>query len=604
MKGGKHRLDVTYRGNGDALSSALSGSNSRLARIVLVAVLSTGCSVLVNETPVETLPGSTTPSTSVASSTTTTSGRTECIDPSGATTPVDTGDISTDAITLSTENFRCSREVVVVAQGILSEAVAAAQLAAALDAPLLMPHAQLAAELGRLRPERVHVVGNAEVDPPANAELVRHDIGGAVEAAGDLMGVSAEPPVDEFSAVSETVIAIENEEAVILPNWENTLTSPPDRLVTDLARETDGRPVWLVDAADPLTVLLASVAGKAADAAVVPVDVNDLFLYPEVGMSIAGYPDRAIRQVGFSSALDDWKLRTLARGQQLPGGGFELFPDHINRRFVGFYGNPASPALGAMGQVSPEQALALMSDGGTLTGYLDTGCLPSPCQGTVQPGLLDGFAADGAHVVPMFNYIGSVAQPSCGTHLFPIEDFQAGIDVAGESGGYVVFDLQPGSEDFLSHAQFYEDVLRLPHVSVGIDPEWRCAWPGQTDFDRRGTVTAAEINLVIEWLADLVNSEGLPQKLLVIQQFREDMIQDRDQLASRPEVQVVIQMDGEGQGNLSNKDGTWNNITAGTEDNHWLWGWKNFFVRDHPEGPYTPEQTLTRTPIPVYITYQ
>jgi hypothetical protein len=109
---------------------------------------------------------------------------------------------------------------------------------------------------------------------------------------------------------------------------------------------------------------------------------------------------------------------------------------------------------------------------------------------------------------------------------------------------------------------------------------------------------------VIEWLADLVNSEALPQKLLVIQQFRDDMIQDRDQLASRPEVQVVIQMDGEAQGNLGNKDGTWNNITADTDDNHWRWGWKNFFVRDHPNGPYTPAETLNRTPVPVYITYQ
>jgi hypothetical protein len=204
----------------------------------------------------------------------------------------------------------------------------------------------------------------------------------------------------------------------------------------------------------------------------------------------------------------------------------------------------------------------------------------------------------------MFNYIASVAQPRCGTHLFPIQDFQTGIDVAAEEGGYVVFDLQPGSQDFLTHARFYEEVLRLSHVGVGIDPEWRCGWPGQTDFDRRGTVTAAEINRVIEWLADLVNSEALPQKLLVIQQFRDDMIQDRDKLLQRPEVQVVIQMDGEGQGNLSSKDGTWNNVTAGTEGNHWRWGWKNFFVRDHPDGPYSPQQTLDRLPIPVYVTYQ
>lgn len=570
---------------------------------IALAILSAGCSAVVNETPVETIPPVGSTVTSVPD-TTTSSNRPECISHTGGTAPVATGSVASDAITLSTETFLCSRDVVVVAEGNQSEVVAAAQLAAAMDSPILLPHPQLAAELGRLNPDRVHVVGSVVVNAPSGAELVEHDIDSAGEMAGDLLGAPVASPVDEFSAVVEAVLAIENEDTVVIPNVENAPLNLPERVVSGLARETDDKPVWMADAADPITVLVASVAAKAANASVVPVEVNDLFRHPEVGMAIAGYPDRPVRTVGIADPLDDWKLRTLARGQQLPGGGFELFPDHINRRFVGFYGNPASPALGAMGQVTPEQALTLMRDGGTLTGYLDTGCFPSPCQGTVQPGLLDAFAADGAHVVPMFNYIASVAQPSCGTHLFPIEDFQAGIDVAGASGGYVIFDLQPGSQDFLTHAQFYEQALLSPHVSLGIDPEWRCAWPGQTEFDRRGTVTAAEINVVIEWLADLVNAQALPQKLLVIQQFRDDMIQNRDELVSRPEVQVVIQMDGEGQGNLSNKDGTWNNITAGTEDNHWRWGWKNFFVRDHPDGPYTPADTLNRTPIPVYVTYQ
>jgi hypothetical protein len=271
---------------------------------------------------------------------------------------------------------------------------------------------------------------------------------------------------------------------------------------------------------------------------------------------------------------------------------------------VAFYGHPRSATLGAMGQVTPEEALRLMRDGGLLTGYSPNRCLPSPCRGTVQAGLLDAYGADGAHVVPTFNYIASVAQPRCRSHKFEIEVFQEGIDVAGANDGYVVFDLQPGAENFLSHAQFYEEALRQPHVGLAIDPEWRCGWPGQTEFNRIGTVTAAEINQVIDWLADLVNDHALPQKLLLIQQFRLDMIQDRHQLRNRPEVQVVIQMDGEGQGNLTVKDNTWRSVTSGTEDDHWKWGWKNFFVRDHPDGPYSPAESLDRTPVPVYISYQ
>lgn len=536
--------------------------------------------------------------------TTTTSPAARCITADTGTAAVATGERATDAIVLAQGTFLCAPDIVVVAETSLSEVIAAAQLAAALDAPLLFPHPQLAAELMRLDPERVHVVGSTVVEPPAGTDLRSLEFDEAIEEASDLLGVPVSEPVDAFSVVGDAVLAMESGQSVVRPDPENALIVDTGRLVTGLARPTGDRPVWLVDAADSQTVMLSAAVASSAGASVVAVDVVDLFRHPEVGESIAGYPNRVLRTIGLASAPADWQLRTVARGVQLPGGGFDLFPDHIKRRLVGFYGNPAGAALGAMGQVTPEEALDLMTNGGVLTGYVSSGCFPSPCQGTVPPGLLDGYAADGAHVVPLFNYIGSVAQPRCGTALFPIEDFQDGIDLAGQEGGYVVFDLQPGSQDFLSQAQFYEEALRLPYVGIGIDPEWRCGWAGQTEFDRVGTVSAAEINQVINWLADLVNAEALPQKLLVIQQFRDDMIQDRDLLVDRPEVQVVIQMDGEGQGNLANKDGTWDRVTAGFEEDHWRWGWKNFFVRDHPDGPYSPEETLDRQPVPVYITYQ
>jgi hypothetical protein len=139
-------------------------------------------------------------------------------------------------------------------------------------------------------------------------------------------------------------------------------------------------------------------------------------------------------------------------------------------------------------------------------------------------------------------------------------------------------------------------------VSVALDPEWRLG-PNQVHLQQIGSATAAEINTVIDWLADLVREEGLPPKPLVIQQFRLAMIQDRDELIDRDEVEVVIQMDGEGQAGLGVKDETWRVITAGTEDAHWHWGWKNFFVRDNP-GPNSPEDTMSKEPSPVYVSYQ
>lgn len=576
--------------------------------MLLFGLLVAACSTLVGDVPVDT-------TQVVSTAEHVAEDPLGCIQPSGRTDPVSTGELATDALHLSGEIFVCADDVVVVSRPDINQLATGAQLASALDAPLLLPHPRLAAEIGRLGPRTVHFIGEVEVATPPDAQVLQHLGSDAVELARQVLGVTEEvrlPAVPDSSTVVETVRAIVSRDRVVLPQIPPpaTGTKPdqpdldPETILIGLAASADLESVWLVDASDPATILLAAAMGRAADAAVVAAVFDDLFRYPELAQALAGYPDRAVRQVGSSNELDDWKLRVLAKGDELPGGGFELFPAHINRRFVAFYGNPASPVLGAMGMVTPQQALALMSDGGELTGYPESTCLPSPCRGVVPPGLLDGYAADGAHVVPTFNYIASVAQPRCRSHKFPIETFEDGILTAAEVGGYVVFDLQPGSESFLSHAQFYQDALRLPHVGLALDPEWHCGWPGQNEFDRVGTVTAAEVNEVIEWLADLVNEEALPQKLLLIQQFRLDMIQDRDQLVQRDEVQVVIQMDGEGQGNLTVKDNSWDRVTQGHENHHWRWGWKNFFARDHPDGPYSPEATLDREPVPVYISYQ
>ena len=41
---------------------------------------------------------------------------------------------------------------------------------------------------------------------------------------------------------------------------------------------------------------------------------------------------------------------------------------------------------------------------------------------------------------------------------------------------------------------------------------------------------------------------------------------------------------------------------AGTEDQGWHWGWKNFFDEDSPLA--TPGEVLELTPRPVYVSYQ
>jgi hypothetical protein len=140
----------------------------------------------------------------------------------------------------------------------------------------------------------------------------------------------------------------------------------------------------------------------------------------------------------------------------------------------------------------------------------------------------------------------------------------------------------------------------LPHVGLALDPEWRLG-PNQVHLQQVGNVSAAEVNEVVTWLADLVRDNGLPQKMLLLHMFRTSMITERETLIDRPELQVVIQMDGDGT--EAQKDTTWATLREGFEDAFWRWGWKNFFDEDEP-GPPTPESTMAKEPTPVYVSYQ
>jgi hypothetical protein len=113
-------------------------------------------------------------------------------------------------------------------------------------------------------------------------------------------------------------------------------------------------------------------------------------------------------------------------------------------------------------------------------------------------------------------------------------------------------------------------------------------------------VTSTEINSVISWLANLTARDQLPQKLVVLHQFRLSMITDEHALdTSHDDLAIVIHMDG--QGSPTDKLQTWQAVTS-TAPAGVLFGWKNFYAKDHPT--FSPLQTMANTPQPVMISYQ
>ena len=484
-----------------------------------------------------------TPATSATTTTTTTIPTTTTTQPRDCTpsVPEDFRLAQTDQATASVELSRaiypCAAQVGLALAG---DRQAAATLAAAgLDGPLLLVGdwftSVLMGEVERLAPESVLVAGLGE---ESEQTLFEYEVTFLEEY--EVTYLAVDPEADPIP------IPVESGEVWLVP---------PDAPLDPLALAAADLGVRMVVAGPDLRSLPAETRGLIAQS-------EELRLIWELDEEAA------------------WQLDVVKRGDEIPGGGLLMFDEAFPRRLVAIYGHPATSALGVLGEQGPEEGVERLAE------------------------IAAGYGADGAFVLPTFEIIATVASAGAGRD----GDYSAEtkrdvirpwIETAAANGVYVVLDLQPGRTDFLTQARIYEEFLRLPHVGLALDPEWRLR-PDQVHLRQIGTVDAAEINRVVAWLAAIVREDALPQKLLIVHQFRFSMITNRELIETPPELAVVIQMDG--QGSLGAKHTTWNALTRDTEDRGYRWGWKNFYDEDSPTA--TPAQVLELTPLPVFVSYQ
>ncbi len=282
---------------------------------------------------------------------------------------------------------------------------------------------------------------------------------------------------------------------------------------------------------------------------------------------------------GFGKTKDFSALAaTAAEGKQLPGGGQIVFPD---RRMVALYGTPGTASLGLLGEQDIDGAIKRAKK------YAEE----------YQPHSKE-------KVQPAFEIIATVASASAGkdgkySSYVPVERLEPWVKAAQEAGVYVVLDLQPGRNDFLTQAKHYEKLLTYPNVGIAYDPEWRLK-PGQRHMVQIGSVDAAELNRANDWLAELTRKQKLPQKIVILHQFTRSMIRDRAALdTSHPELAMVVHADGNGTPGM--KMATWKNLRLDLPDGIWM-GWKNFIDEDSPT--FTPKKTFDIDPKPWFVSYQ
>ena len=97
------------------------------------------------------------------------------------------------------------------------------------------------------------------------------------------------------------------------------------------------------------------------------------------------------------------------------------------------------------------------------------------------------------------------------------------LKAARKAKALLILDIQPGRSDFFTEAKRLRKWLREPDVGLALDPEWRMG-PGEVPGQVIGCVDAARGQRHAAWLDQLVQRDNLPQKLLLIHQFTDDMI--------------------------------------------------------------------------------
>lgn len=253
----------------------------------------------------------------------------------------------------------------------------------------------------------------------------------------------------------------------------------------------------------------------------------------------------------------------------------------VANRLVTFYGHPQSNLLGILGEFNDPQVMIrrLKAQAAAYT------------------------AADPARpAVPTLEVIASVASDTPGadglylnpTPLPLIEEYAT---LAEQNGALLLLDIQLGYDTVAREVQRLLPLLKRPFVHLAIDPEFHVK-PGEVPGVAYGSLSAAEVAQAQQMLAQVVVQNNIPDKILVIHQFRADMLPDKTRIQPVPRVQIVVVMDGFGAPGAK----TGNYQTFVHDELIQYGGIKLFYKQDKPL--LRPEEVVALDPPPLVVIYQ
>ncbi len=255
------------------------------------------------------------------------------------------------------------------------------------------------------------------------------------------------------------------------------------------------------------------------------------------------------------------------------------------KRIVAYYGNPLSKKMGALGEFPKDQMLQKL-----------------------KAEVARWQAADPSMPVqPALHLIAVVAQGAPGKDgmyrmIMPDRIVEQVYGWAKEAGAIMFIDIQTGHDNIRNVLPRFEWILKNPDVHLGIDPEFNMGKGGAKPGKKIGTYDADDINYASGYLRDLVRKYNLPPKVFTVHRFTRGGVTNSRKIILRPEVQMVMHMDGWGAPWLK-RDSYKDYIVAEPVQ---YTGFKLFYHNDTKKGdPLMTQQDLLKlNPKPVYIQYQ
>lgn len=267
--------------------------------------------------------------------------------------------------------------------------------------------------------------------------------------------------------------------------------------------------------------------------------------------------------------------QTLLAGKEDPSDG----PLKENR-IVAYYGTPASELMGVLGESKPE---AMMEDLKKQTAAYSNADPERPA-------------------VPAIEFIASIAQRDPGPDGLYVSQADPKVieqyaNLAEENDALLILDVQLGRATVMQEIEILEPFLKRPNVHLAIDTEYSID-AGQVPGQDLGTVDGSEIQDAVEYLDALAGREDIPDKLLMVHEFQQGIVANKQVIQPTEDVEIALHADGFG----APEDKFAKYGLLARDEPIQYGGFKVFYQQDTPV--LEPKQVLALDPAPAVVTYQ